>query len=183
MLFKDMNVTLKNELKTVQIGDNIKFNVKQYLPAEDKNALLEIAMQTADQGTILNTFALDAIFHTYLVFKYTDIEFTQEEKENLFTLYDILEDNGIIDAVVAAIPKTEYESLRTYLNEMVDSYLTYRNSARALVEQFSMFAPQVAQNLAEMSQNIDTDKLAQVINLADIVGKNNKEDRISSKDE
>ena len=56
-----MNVTLQNELKTVQIGDNIQFNVKQYLPAEDKNALLEIAMQTADQGTILNTFALDAI--------------------------------------------------------------------------------------------------------------------------
>lgn len=173
MLFKDMNITLNNELKEVQIGDNIKFNVKQYLPAEDKNALLEIAMQTADQGTILNTFALDAIFHTYLVFKYTDIEFTDEERENLFDLYDILEDNGIIDAVVAAIPIREYESLRTYLNEMVDSYLTYRNSTRALVEQFSMFAPQVAENLATISKNVDVDKLQQIVKLADKTGMNN----------
>lgn len=173
MLFKDMNITLNNELKEVQIGDNIKFNVKQYLPAEDKNALLEIAMQTADQGTILNTFALDAIFHTYLVFKYTDIEFTDEERENLFDLYDILEDNGIIDAVVAAIPIREYESLRTYLNEMVDSYLTYRNSTRALVEQFSMFAPQVAENLATISKNVDIDKLQQIVKLADKTGMNN----------
>lgn len=173
MLFKDMNITLNNELKEVQIGDDIKFNVKQYLPAEDKNALLEIAMQTADQGTILNTFALDAIFHTYLVFKYTDIEFTDEEKENLFDLYDILEDNGIIDAVVAAIPTREYESLRTYLTEMVDSYLTYRNSTRALVEQFSMFAPQVAENLATISKNVDIDKLQQIVKLADKTGMNN----------
>lgn len=173
MLFKDMNVTLKNELKTVQIGDDIKFNVKQYLPAEDKNALLEIAMQTADQGTILNTFALDAIFHTYLVFKYTDIEFTDEEKVNLFTLYDLLEANGIIDAVVAAIPSAEYNSLRDYLNEMINNYLTYRNSARALVEQFSMFAPQAAENLAEISKNIDIDKLQEVVKLADKTGMNN----------
>lgn len=173
MLFKDMNITLNNELKEVQIGDDIKFNVKQYLPAEDKNALLEIAMQTADQGTILNTFALDAIFHTYLVFKYTDIEFTDEEKENLFDLYDILEDNGIIDAVVAAIPTREYESLRTYLNEIVDSYLTYRNSTRALVEQFSMFAPQVAENLATISKNVNVDKLQQIVKLADKTGMNN----------
>ena len=173
MLFKDMNITLNNELKEVQISDDIKFNVKQYLPAEDKNALLEIAMQTADQGTILNTFALDAIFHTYLVFKYTDIEFADEERENLFDLYDILEDNGIIDAVVAAIPKREYESLRTYLEEMVNSYLTYRNSTRALVEQFSMFAPQVAENLATISKNVDVDKLQQIVKLADKTGMNN----------
>ena len=174
MLFKDMNVTPKEEVKTVQIGDNIKFNVKQYLPTEDKNAILEIAMQTADQGTILNTFALDAIFHTYLVFKYTDIDFSIEEKENLFELYDLLESNGIIDAMVAAIPKEEYESLTQYLNEMVESYLTYRNSARALVEQFSMFAPQAAEKLADVTQNVDIDKLQQIIALANAAGENNK---------
>lgn len=174
MLFKDMNLTPINEIKTVEIGDNIKFNVKQYLPAEDKNAILEIAMQTADQGTILNTFALDAIFHTYLVFKYTDIEFSIEEKENLFELYDLLESNGIIDAMVAAIPKEEYESLTHYLNEMVDSYLTYRNSARALVEQFSMFAPQAAEKLTEVTKDFDIEKLQQIVSLADKAGENNK---------
>lgn len=174
MLFKDMKVTPNNETKTVKIGDNIEFNVKQYLPAEDKNAILEIAMQTADQGTILNTFALDAIFHTYLVFKYTDIEFNVDEKEDLFKLYDLLESNGIIDAMVAAIPKQEYESLTEYLNEMVDSYLTYRNSARALVEQFSVFVPQAAEKLNEVTKDFDIEKLQQIVSLADKTGENNK---------
>ena len=178
MLFKDMNVTPINEIKTVKIGDKIQFNVKQYLPAEDKNALLEIAMQTADQGTILNTFALDAIFHTYLVFKYTDIEFSNEEKEDIFALYDLLEENGIIEATISAIPKEEYDSLKDYLLEMVDSYLTYRNSARALVEQISMFAPQAAESLSQISQNVDVDKLTQIVKLADTTGINNRENKI-----
>ena len=174
MLFKNMNITLKNETKLVKIGDNIEFNVKQYLPAEDKNAILEIAMQTADQGTILNTFALDAIFHTYLVFKYTDIEFSDDDKVDILALYDLLEENEIISAVITAIPATEYNSLKEYLLEMVDSYLTYRNSARALVEQFSMFAPQAAEKLNDVTQNFDTEKFQQIIDLANKTGKSNK---------
>ena len=172
MKFKDMDLKLNKSLKVIKInGKDVA--VKQYLPAEDKNSILELAMQQADQGTILNTFALDAIFHTYLVFKYTDIEFTIDEKENLFALYDILEESGIIDGVVAAIPAEEYHSLKDYLLEMVDSYLTYRNSARALVEQISLFAPQAAESLAEISQNVDINKLQNILKLADYNGINN----------
>jgi len=175
MLFKDMNLTLNKDVKKVTLeGSGIEFNVKQYLPAEEKNAILEIAMQQADQGTILNTFALDAIFHIYLVFKYTDIEFTLAEKENILSLFDILETNGIIEATVAAIPVSEYAILRDNLMDMVDNYLTYRNSARALVEQFSMFAPQAAENLAEISQNVDVEKLQNILKLADYNGENNR---------
>ena len=170
--FEDFNLKLNKALKVIKISGK-DISVKQYLPAEDKNAILEIAMQQADQGTILNTFALDAIFHTYLVLKYTDLEVDLNQFENILDLYDLLESNGIITAVVAAIPKEEYTSLEEYLKEMVDSYLTYRNSARALVEQFTFFAPNVAEKLSEVSQNIDIDKLKQVVQLADKTGGNN----------
>lgn len=169
---KDFNLKLNKALKIIKVGGK-DISVKQYLPAEDKNAILEIAMQQADQGTILNTFALDAIFHTYIVLKYSDIKVDLNEFEDILVLYDLLESNGIIDAIVAAIPKEEYTSLKDYLEEMVQSYLTYRNSARALVEQFSFFAPNVAEKLAEASQNIDVDKLKQVVQLADKTGGNN----------
>jgi len=170
--FNDMNVSINKALKVIKVnGKDVA--VKQYLPAADKNAILEIAMQQADQGTILNTFALDAIFHTYLVIKYTDIEFEPEVKEDILGLYDLLESNGIIDAVVAAIPKDEYDSLKEYLLEMVDNYLTYRNSARALVEQLSFFAPNAAEKLKEVTENFDVDKLKQVVQIADKTGMNN----------
>lgn len=171
--FKDMNLKINDAVKEIEIAGQ-KVMVKQYLPADDKNSILEIAMQQADQGTILNTYNLDCIFHTYIVLKYTDINFTVNEIQDILNLYDILESNGIIDAVVAAIPVEEYTTLRDNLLDMVEYYLTYRNSARALVEQFSLFAPNIAEQLKEISQNTDIDKLQQIIKLADVTGMNNK---------
>ena len=169
---EDFNLKLNKALKVIKIGGK-DVAVKQYLSAEDKNAILEIAMQQSDQGTILNTFALDAIFHTYLVLKYTDIAVDLEQFENILELYDLFESNGVINAVVSAIPPEEYTSLKEYLEEMVQSYLTYRNSARALVEQFSFFAPAAVEKLQEVSENVDIDKLKQIVQLADKTGMNN----------
>ena len=170
--FKDMNLKVNKSLKVIKVN-GMDVAVDQYLPAEDKNAILEIAMQQADQGTILNTFMLDAIFHTYLVIKYTDIQFDAEELQDIPALYDVLDSNGIISAVVAAIPVEEYESLRKYLLEMVDNYLTYRNSARALVENLAFFAPTAAEKLKEVTENFDPEKLKQVVQIADKAGMNN----------
>lgn len=170
--FKDFNLTIDKSIKVIKIK-NKDVAVKQYLPAEDKNAILEIAMQQADQGTILNTFALDAIFHVYLVIKYTDLVFTPEDMEDILALYDLLETNKIIDAVVNAIPESEYNSLREYLIEMVNNYKNYRNSARAILEQLIFFAPDAAEQVQKISENIDIDKVKQIVQLADSTGMNN----------
>jgi hypothetical protein len=170
--FGSLKLKLKDEVKIIKIGEK-EIEVKQYLPSADKNAILEIAMQKADAGTILNTYALDALFHLYIVFKYTNLTFTDNQKEDLFKLYDILESNGIIDMIVVAIPKEEYNVLRDNLLDMIKVYNKYRNSARALVEQFSAFAPNTAEKLNEEIQKFDVNKLEQVVNLANATGKNN----------
>ena len=172
MNFKDMNLSLNTDVKVIKINDK-EVKVRQYLPAEDKNAILEIAMQQADQGTILNTFALDAIFNTYVVIEYTDIQFDSEDMEDILVLYDLLESNDIINNVIAAIPVEEYTTLLDNLKDMVENYLTYRNSARALVEQFTFFAPNAAEKLKDITENFDTEKFSQVMQLADSVGMNN----------
>jgi hypothetical protein len=170
--FGSLKLKMKDEVKTIKIGEK-EIEVKQYLPSADKNAILEIAMQKADAGTILNTYALDALFHLYIVFKYTNLTFTDNQKEDLFKLYDILESNGIIDMVVAAIPKEEYNVLRDNLLDMIKAYNKYRNSVRALVEQISAFAPNTAEKLNEQIKDFDVNKLEQVVNLANATGKNN----------
>lgn len=170
--FTSLKLKLKDEVKTIKIGEK-EIEVKQYLPSADKNAILEVAMQRADSSTILNTYALDALFHLYIVFKYTNLSFTDNQKEDLFKLYDILESNGIIDEVIAAMPKEEYSVLRDNLLDMVAAYNQYRNSAKALVEQFSIFAPNTAEKLNQQIDKFDVDKLEQVVNLANATGKNN----------
>ena len=170
--FDDMKINLNKSLKIIKINGK-DVNVLQYLPAEEKNSILENVIQQADQGTILNTFLLDCIFDMYLIFSYTDIKFTDEQKNNILDTYDLLESNGLVDIIIAAIPENEYNILRDNLQDMVDDYLGYRNSARALLKQFEFFAPDAAEKLKEATKDLDVEKLKDVLQLAGSTGINN----------
>ena len=136
----------------------------------DNNNTLELTIQEADRGTVVNTFALDCLFHLYIIFKYTNISFTEKQREDLLGLYDILETNGVIAAVIEAIPEDEYNELRDNLLDMVEKYAVYRNSLKGALEQLQMFVPQQAEQMREVLENTDYDKLTNVVNLAEATG-------------
>lgn len=163
--FASLKLKTKSDVKKIKCGDK-EIEVKQYLPAEDKNSLLEITVQEADRGTVVNPFALDCLFHVYLIFKYTNITFTDKQKEDLLGLYDILETNGIIEEVVNAIPLLEYNELRNNLLDMVEKYAIYRNSFKGALEQLQMFMPQQAAEMKENLEEVDLSKLETLLSLA-----------------
>ena len=167
--FASMKLKKNTEVKTITIAEK-EVEVKQYLPAADKNSILEITIQEADRGTVVNTFALDCLFHLYIVFKYTNIVFTDKQKEDLFGLYDILESNGVIDAVVEAIPELEYKELKDALDDIVEKYAVYRNSFKGALEQLSLFVPQQANEMAEAVNNMDLSKAENILNIAEAAG-------------
>lgn len=167
--FASLKLKVKSETKEINFNDKV-IEVKQYLPAEEKNSILELAIQVCDEGTVTNTLALDMVFHVYMVIKYTNLTFTEAQKEDLFKLYDIMDTNGLIDAVVAAIPQEEYDLLYNNLNEMVDAYTNYRNSARAVFEQIQMFAPKEAAATAEAINQFDTAKMKDLLDIAGAAG-------------
>lgn len=168
MKFSEINVTTSESKTILYDGKNIA--VKQYLPLVDKMNILEMVIQTADAGTILNTLVLDAIFEVYLLFKYTDIEFTEEEKKDVLNIYDTLENTGLIEEVIKTIPESEYKLLRDNLELMIGDYKDYRNSAKGCVDAISIFAPTAAEKFNEEVEKIDTEKLENVTNLAQITG-------------
>lgn len=168
MKFSEINVTTSKPKTLLYNGKNIA--VKQYLPLVDKMNILEMVIQTADAGTILNTLVLDAIFEVYLLFKYTDIEFTEEEKKDVLNIYDTLENTGLIEEVIKTIPESEYKLLRDNLELMIGDYKDYRNSAKGCVDAISIFAPTAAEKFNEEVEKIDTEKLENVTNLAQITG-------------
>ena len=168
MKFSDMNM-ITNEPKTL-LYNRKSIEVKQYLPLADKMNILEMVIQTADVGTILNTLVVDAVFEVYLLFKYTDIEFTDEEKKDILNIYDVLENTGLIEEVIKTIPESEYEMLRSNLELMIEDYKDYRNSAKGCVDAISIFAPTAAEKFNEEVEKIDTEKLENVTNLAKVTG-------------
>lgn len=153
------------ELKIINLLGNT-IQVKQYLPMAEKNAILEMVVQTADGGTVVNSLALEAVFELYLIFKYTDIEFSEEEKNDLFGTYDKLECNGMIEEIIKAIPESEYKLLHESLEDIVKEYKNYRNSAKGCLDTLSIFAPSAAEKLNEAIAQMDTDKIQNVVELA-----------------
>ena len=81
--------------------------VKQYLPIKDKIDMIEAVIDQSKEGTIYNRAKIEMYFSVYLVFLYTNISFTENQKQDIEKIYDVLESNEIFDKVVDLIPDSE----------------------------------------------------------------------------
>lgn len=135
--FAKMGLKIVNDTKTITIGEQ-DIEVKQYLPINDKLELMgRVISASADENNFSNPIKLDVFTSLELVFTYTNIQFTEKQKEDLVKLYDILESNGIFDEVIAAIPKVEYKSIIEGIQECSNAIYTYKSSILGILETVS----------------------------------------------
>lgn len=160
----EINNTIPND-KEIEIGE-LKIKVKQFLSTEEKKNLLEMVMQKADGGTVMTDLITSAVFEVYLILKYTDLEISDEDKADILTLYDSLEKDGIIKAVIDAMPAKDYSELLELLSSMVDDYTVYRNSARGFIDKFLAFAPDATDKFNKALESLDLDKMENVVSIA-----------------
>lgn len=132
------NLKKENPLKIKVIKINDKdIEVKQYLPVNDKLQLITSVLQQIAQNEypFPNPVQLDVYTVLEIIYAYIPgIEFTDEEKADPASLYDALEEQGIPNKVMEAIPRTEYEFLMTGIEDTITAYYNYRNSARGIME-------------------------------------------------
>ena len=163
---KESNLKPKDEITTILFGDNnLEINVKKYLPISDKIDLVQVALQKAEEDGVYNQIKLDMFFHLNIIYLYTDIEISQEEREDEYMLYDILESNDIIDQVVAAIG-SDYNELKDYLIEMMSDTLNYKNTAAAVLRGIIQDLPRNAAAAKEIMDSFDKEKYKEVVDFA-----------------
>lgn len=141
--------------------------VLNYLPIEDKNDLISISLQKAERadGTY-DLMLLDMYFHLHMVYMYTNISFTEKQKENEFKIYDALKTNEFFDKFLTTLPSQEYEECFRCLDEAMKMNLQYRNSATSLIRSIINDLPANAQAAADIVSTFDKDKYQEVINFA-----------------
>lgn len=169
--FASMKLKTNVDIKEIQIGEHI-VEVKQYLPIEDKNDLVQIALQKAEENGIYNEILLDMYFNLNLIYLYTNITFTDKQREDEAKLYDILESNGIIDKVAAALPENEYTELIGYMNQMKETILRYRNTAGAVLQSIIQDLPKNAAAAKELVDQFDPSKYQAVVDFANAANGN-----------
>ena len=165
MKYSDLNLKINTNINIAKIGDK-EIKVLQYLPLEDKIDLIQIALQKSEENGIYNEMKLDMYFNLYIVYMYTDLEFTDEEKANEFTLYNELQSNEIIINIIGAIDEDEYITLIDYLEEMKKNNEKYKRSAAALFQTMIQDLPKNAAAAAEIVDNFDPEKYENVTNFA-----------------
>lgn len=167
--FASLKLKVKDEVKKININDK-EIEIKQYLSAEDKYDLIMISLQQSKENGIYNDFKLDMFLHLNLVFMYTNLTFTDKQREDLPGLYDILETNGIIELVVANIPEDELNIIYASTTEVKNSLVAYENSFAGIANNFITNLPENAQAAADIVDNFDPDKYSEVVNFAKAIG-------------
>ena len=161
--FTKLALKKKEEVKNIKIN-NIDIEVKQYLPVNDKlNLIARVISGAHDQNNFPNPIKIEVIGAIEIILAYTNITFTDKQKEDIAKLYDILDSNGIINQVVAAIPEDEYNFLIHGIDDTIDAVYTYQNSILGILDTVSQDYSNLNLDATEIQKKLaDKDNLALV---------------------
>lgn len=135
--FTKLSLKRKNEVKTITINNN-QIEIKQYLPVNEKLDLIARVINGAhDQNNFPNPIKIEVIGTLEMIMAYTNISFTEKQKEDIPKLYDLLEENGIIKDIISQIPEDEYNFIIDGINKTVDAVYAYNNSVLGILESVS----------------------------------------------
>ena len=170
MKYSELGLQTNLEEKKVKLDNGATIFVKQYLPISDKLSLIEIALQNSLHADgYYDPMVLDFMFNTYVVFCYTDIKFTDEEKSEIGKLYDELLSTGVMKKILDAIPQSEYDELFGYLEEKRAAAVQYKGSLAEAITTLVTEFPKSAEEARNIVDNFNQDKYENVINFAKAV--------------
>ena len=166
MNFKEMNFQPYTDVNTISVTPDCEISVLKYLPIEDKNDLIAVTLQNSDEAGFYNPVKLQMYLELYTVYLYTDLEFTDEEKADETALYNILKSNGIIDAIICAIPEEEWNQVNMLYYDYLSKKEKYRNSLAGVLGDFVENLTNSAKNAAEIINGFDPEKFQNVLAFA-----------------
>ena len=132
--FAKLKLARNNSVKVVTFND-IEVEVKQYLPINEKLQLISNVINAAsDENNFSNPIKEDLFGTLEIIYAYTNLGFTEKQKEDPIKLYDDMISSGFADAIIKEIPSEEYNTIVNGINECTKAIYTYRNSLLGILE-------------------------------------------------
>lgn len=127
-----------NKVQTVEYNDQT-IEVKQYLPIAEKSELItRVLNNSVDENTgYYNLLKLDMNLGLEIVYAYSNISFTEKQKEDPMKLYDMLNASKVLNLIIGLVPDGEFYYLNKTTYEMANNIVVYRNSAMGIMEAIS----------------------------------------------
>ena len=154
-------------LKINQNVKNIEFNeqiieVKQYLPINEKLELISSVINSAaDENNFSNPVKENVFLTLEILYHYTNINFTDKQKEDPVKLYDLVVSSGLVNKITDLIPEEELDEVINGVAQSVKAIYTYRNSVLGILESISQDYSALNLDATEIQQKLaDPDNMA-----------------------
>ena len=132
--FTKLGLTKNQDVKIVNWNEQ-SIEVKQYLPIADKLTLISNVLNNAhDENNFSNPVKLKVFAALEIMYAYTNINFTDKQKEDAPKLYDLIVGNDLFAEIVDNIPVDEYRNVMEGILESVNAIYTYRNSVMGILD-------------------------------------------------
>ena len=147
-------------LKVNQNVKNIEFNeqiieVKQYLPINEKLELISSVINSAaDENNFSNPVKENVFLTLEILYHYTNINFTDKQKEDPVKLYDLVVSSGLVNKVTDLIPEEELDEVINGVAQSVKAIYTYRNSVLGILESISQDYSALNLDATEIQQKL-----------------------------
>lgn len=125
-----VNNKVKNVSYTNSKGETIEYEVREYLPFEEKMEVINrIVNYCIDENGFANPLKEKLYTVLEMVYAYTNLSFTEKQKENEFKLYDLFMSTGIYQSVIDNIGVSEFVEIKASISEFIRNVYAFKNSA------------------------------------------------------
>ena len=133
--FSKFGLKPNSEIKTITWGGQ-DIEVIQYLPIQKKLGLIgRVISQAHEQdANYSNPVKIEVYTALEILFEYTNIAFTEKQKEDIPKLYDIVYSSGLWQAVVDAMPVDELDIIMNGIENSIEAMYKYQNSVLGIID-------------------------------------------------
>lgn len=147
--------------------------VKEYLPIEDKMEIVQDIIEKCNEyeTKFYNPGIVEIYLCLNIVYKYTNLSFTEKQKENALKLYNTLVSSGFYSKVLEMIKEEEIEMIKDMLKKSIKSIYNFRNSILGVMEAMTTDYSAVDMDVTNIQDKLtDPEALATLKKLAEMTG-------------
>ena len=159
--FTKLGLKKNEEVGILHINEQ-DIEVKQYLPINEKLELISSVINSAaDENNFSNPIKENVFLTLEILYHYTNINFTDKQKEDPVKLYDLVVSSGLVNKITDLIPEEELDEVINGAAQSVKAIYTYRNSVLGILESISQDYSALNFDATEIQQKLaDPDNMA-----------------------
>lgn len=156
-----LGLKVNQDIKNIEFNEQI-IEIKQYLPINEKLELISSVINSAaDENNFSNPIKENVFLTLEILYHYTNINFTDKQKEDPVKLYDLVVSSGLVNKITDLIPEEELDEVINGLAQSVKAIYTYRNSILGILESISQDYSALNLDATEIQQKLaDPDNMA-----------------------